>query len=276
MQLARDPVARFVEIANRGLCHALADRLVDRAQLPRLPAHPGDDAGRADRRRAQQIAQGLRDAILREQLLYIEIDRRRPEPIAILRRLHYAFRKRRLRLCPAIPATVDRGLMFRDQHHALWNVEHLPLLVSCRRVRIEPRTAPRARAGLVPNHRVASGDLTQRAALVTLLPAADLARSTAQTPRNSVLLLQPVARRPLRTVRTVQTHTLLQFDVLCLDHREFIPKPLKLASQRCNQRFNLARKRHSTLESERSSPVCKNPKPAKILSQNVTFRTYPR
>ena len=52
MQLAGDPVARFVEMANRGLGHALADRLVDGAQLPRLPAHPGDDAGRADRRRA--------------------------------------------------------------------------------------------------------------------------------------------------------------------------------------------------------------------------------
>ena len=74
MQLASDPIARFVEMANCGLGDALADGLVDGAQLSRLPAHPGDDAGRADRRRAEQIAQSLRDAILGDQLLDIEID----------------------------------------------------------------------------------------------------------------------------------------------------------------------------------------------------------
>ena len=160
MQLAGDPVARLVEMANRGLGHALADRLVDRGATARaflsaqVLVHPGDDAGRADRRGAEQIAQSLRDAILGDELLDIEIDRRRLDALAILGRRDDALRKRRLCLPSAMPATIDRGPMFGDQQRALGNVEHLPLLVSCRRARIERRTTTAASAGLMPNHRV--------------------------------------------------------------------------------------------------------------------------
>jgi hypothetical protein len=52
VQLASDPIARFVEMANRSLGHTLADGLVEGTQLSRLPAHPGDSAGRTDRRGA--------------------------------------------------------------------------------------------------------------------------------------------------------------------------------------------------------------------------------
>ncbi len=79
MQLAGDPIAGFVEAANLGLGHALADGLVDLAQLFRLLFHPTDDAGRTDQRRAEQIAQRLRGAILGDELLDVEIDRRRLE-----------------------------------------------------------------------------------------------------------------------------------------------------------------------------------------------------
>jgi hypothetical protein len=93
VQLAGDPIPRFVEMANCGFGHALADGLVDGAQLSRLLAHPGDDAGRADRRGGERIAQSLRDAILGNQLLDIEIDRRRLDAFAILGRRDDPFGK---------------------------------------------------------------------------------------------------------------------------------------------------------------------------------------
>src|ERR1700722_15853378 len=55
MQLAGDAIPGFVEMANRGLGHTLADGLVDWAQLSRLLAHPSDNAGRTDRRGGEQI-----------------------------------------------------------------------------------------------------------------------------------------------------------------------------------------------------------------------------
>jgi len=64
VQLAGDPIAGLVEMANLGLGHALADGLVDVAQRSRLLSHPSDNAGRADQRRAEKIAQGLRGPIL--------------------------------------------------------------------------------------------------------------------------------------------------------------------------------------------------------------------
>jgi len=67
MQLASDPIAGFVEMANPGLGHVLADGLVDLAQLSRLLAHPSHEAGRTDPWRAEQIAQRLRGAILGDQ-----------------------------------------------------------------------------------------------------------------------------------------------------------------------------------------------------------------
>ena len=53
-QLARDPIAGLVEMANRGLGHAPANGLVDGAQLLRLLSHPGDEAGRTNQWRAEQ------------------------------------------------------------------------------------------------------------------------------------------------------------------------------------------------------------------------------
>ena len=76
-------------MANPGLGDALADGLVDLAQLSRLLAHPGDEAGRTDPRRAEQIAQRLRGAILGDQLLDVEIDRRGLDALAILGRRNH-------------------------------------------------------------------------------------------------------------------------------------------------------------------------------------------
>ncbi len=97
-------------------------------QLLRLLADPGDDAGRTDQRGAEQIAQRLRGPVLGDELLDIEIDRRRLDALAILHRRDHAIGKPRPGLAPAIFAAVDRGLMFRDHERALGKIEHLAFL----------------------------------------------------------------------------------------------------------------------------------------------------
>jgi hypothetical protein len=77
---------------------------------------------------AEQIAQRLRGPILGDELLDIEIDRRRLDALAILHGREHAIEKRRLRLALAIFAAVDRGLMFRDRERALGKIEHLAFL----------------------------------------------------------------------------------------------------------------------------------------------------
>ena len=216
VQLAGDPIARLIEAANLGLGHAFADGLVDFAQFARLLAHPGDDAGRTDQRRAEQIVQRLRDPILGDELMDVEINRRRLDTLAILGRRDHAIGKLGLRHAPALRAMIDRSLMFRDQQRTLGKIEHLAFLDPNRRHRIQRRTAMAARAGLVPNHGVGIGDLTQRAALMALLAPARLARAAAQAARHPRLLLQPVARWRFRTLRTVQTQSTTKFDNLRL------------------------------------------------------------
>ena len=97
-------------------------------QLLRLLADPGDDAGRTDQRGAEQIARRLRGPVLGDELLDIEIDRRRLDALAILHRRDHAIGKPRPGLAPAIFAAVDRGLMFRDHERALGKIEHLAFL----------------------------------------------------------------------------------------------------------------------------------------------------
>ena len=60
----------------------------------------------------------------RDELLDIEIDRRRLDALAILHRRDRAIGKRRLRLVPAVFAAVEQGLMFGDHQRALGKIEH--------------------------------------------------------------------------------------------------------------------------------------------------------
>src|ERR1700716_1959645 len=170
LQLAGNAKPRFVEMANLHFGHALADARIDLPQVFFLLSNPGHDAGRADQRRAEKIAQSLRGPILGYELLDIEIDRRGPDALAILSGRHHSLGKRRLRLAAAMRAAVDRGLMFRNHERALGKVEHLALLDPDRRLRFERRTAMAAGARLMPNHMIGIGGLPQRAALVALLP----------------------------------------------------------------------------------------------------------
>jgi hypothetical protein len=214
-------------------------------------AHPSDDAGRTDRRGGEQIAQGLRDAILGDQLLDIEIDRRRPDALAVLCRRDDALGKSSLRHASAMRATVNRGLMFGDHERALGNVENLPPLDSRRRPRIERRTAITAGAGLVSNHGVEMRHLPQSAACVARLAAARLAGTTAKTSRDARFLPQPVARRRLGAIRTVQIQSATKIGHLR-------PKRRYLRPQRSYQVRDLRGDSHPTLDSDSSLRVRQN------------------
>lgn len=205
----------------------------------RLLADPGDDAGRTDQRGAEQIAQRLRGPVLGDELLDIEIDRRRLDALAILHRRDHAIGKPRPGLAPAIFAAVDRGLMFRDHERALGKIEHLAFLDSGRRLRTEGRTATATDTRRVLNHPIRIGDLPQRGALMALLPAAWPARCAAQAAGNARLRLQPVARRRPGTVRTVLPQ-------LPAKVRHFSLKRRDLAFQRGDQFLDFDRKNHAS------------------------------
>jgi hypothetical protein len=244
-------------MANLRLGHARADALVDLRQVLRLLSHPGGDAGRTEPGRAEQVAQRLRGPILGDELLDIEIDRRRLEALAILDGRDHAFGKRRLRHASAMRAAVNRGPMFRDQERALGKVEHLALLDPYRRLRPKRRTAMAAHACLMSNHAIGIGDLSQRVALVALLPATRLARATAQTARGTRLLPQTVARRRLGTVRTVLPQLPAKRGHFSLERRD-------LALQRSNQLLDFGGKNHPTLDS-RSRPAVSKNRPIKTI-----------
>jgi hypothetical protein len=245
-------------MANLRLGHPDADVLVDLPQRLRLLSHPGDDAGRTDQRRVEEIAERLGSPILRQKLLDIEIDRRRPHPLAILGRRDHALGKRRPRFAAAMGAAVDRGLMFGDHERPLGKVEHLALLDPDRRLRIERRTAMAtgARHGL--NHAIRIGDLPQRTPFVALLPAARLARAAAQAAGNARPLLQSIARRRLGAGGAVLPQ-------LPAKVRHFSLKRRDLASQRGDQVLDFSRKNHPPVDSDSPPAVSKN-RPSKDLS----------
>jgi hypothetical protein len=81
-----EPCRRIVEVTDRGDRSKLGDARRHRGERLRLVDHPGREAGRAEKRRAEQIVHRLGDPVLRNQLLDVEINRRRPDALAVLRR----------------------------------------------------------------------------------------------------------------------------------------------------------------------------------------------
>ena len=129
----------------------------------------------------------------------VEIDRRRPDALPVLRRRGDARGKRGFRLSAARRAAIDRGLMLRDFDQPVRQIEHLPPLhVPLHRNR-QPRQTKPARLRLVPHDPIGLGDLPKRVALVSRLPAAFLVRAPAEAAGDARLLLQPIARRRLGT-----------------------------------------------------------------------------
>jgi hypothetical protein len=157
--------------------------------------------------------------------------------------------------------------MFRDLQQPLGKVEHLPLLAPDRRPRFKRSSAMAAGARRVPNYGIGIGDLPQRAALMTRLPAARLARTAAQTAADTRLLPQPVTRRRLRTVRTVPPQLPTKIGHLGPQRRDLRP-------QRRDQRLDFGGKNHPTLDSQSRPAVPKNPQAKADCSHTVAFQTH--
>jgi hypothetical protein len=120
----------------------------------------------------------------------------------------------------------------------------------------------------MPNHMIGIGGLPQRAALVALLPAARLARAASQTARDPRLLLQPVARRRLGTVRTVLSQLSTKISDFSLEYRD-------LALQRSDQLIDFGGKIHPTLDSDSQPQVSQVPLIERKFAETVVFRTHP-
>ena len=144
------------------------------------------------------------------QLLQMEIDRRRTQPPAILRRRLHPVGKGRRRPPAAAGAGVDQTPMLGDLDQFLRQIEDLARLHVPRHRGRQAGAATPAGARLVNDDPVRIGDPLERIALVAGLSPAGLAGRFAQARR---LLPQAVARRRLRTRRTVNAKTALQIGV---------------------------------------------------------------
>ena len=124
MQGACDPKAGF-EMADLGFSHPPLDGAIDAVQMRSLLARPGGQARRTDMGRADEVRKRLRRPVLRQKLLDVEIDRRRPDAFAILRRRDHPVGKLGPRHAPAMRAGVNHGLALGHLDQPLGQVEHL-------------------------------------------------------------------------------------------------------------------------------------------------------
>jgi hypothetical protein len=108
---------------------------MDRRQRFGLAANPIGDARAATRRRVEQILQNLRHALLGHELLGIEIDARRLDAFAVLRRRNDALGEGGARASAASRATMDRRAVFGHDQQRLGKIENLPLLFADLRIR---------------------------------------------------------------------------------------------------------------------------------------------
>src|ERR1700722_5417834 len=129
----------------------------------------------------------------------------------------------------------------------LGQIKHLTGAMANARFRVEAHAAHRTGRRVMIDDFVGISDLSQGLAFVTLLPTRFLAGPFAQT-RHPRRLLQPIARRRLAAVRTVQSEPTLKFGDMCSQRRnqrnEFFSRWLCL-------RFGI----HRILESKSDSAV---------------------
>jgi len=137
-------------MAHRGLGHERGDPRRDSLEFLGLPLAPGDDAVGTKSRRAEQVGHRLRHPVLGNELLHIEIDRRRPHARAILSRRDHPLRETRRGLAAAVGAAIDHRLMFGDLQSRLGQIKHLPLLGSRDHRPRQPGQAMATRLRLVP------------------------------------------------------------------------------------------------------------------------------
>ena len=149
----------------------------DRLELLGLPLAPGDDAVGTKPRRAEQIG---RHPVLGNELLHIEVNRRRSHARAILGRRGHPLGERRPGLATAMRAAINHRLMLGDHESRLGHIEHLPLLNARDHRGRQSGQAMATRLRFVPLDRIGLRCLLQRAPGMSRLPAARLARLAAQ------------------------------------------------------------------------------------------------
>ena len=190
-----------------------------------------------------------------------------------------AFGKGRPRAPATAGASVDEPSMLGDFDQLRRQVEHLARLRVLRHRKRQAGAAMAAGARLVNDDPVRIGDPLERIALVADLSPARLAGRFAQARR---LLPQTVARRRLRTRRTVEAKPALQIGVLRpqggvlalklghprLERRDPALKPF-------NEAANLGGKLHSRLESQFDPAHSPKSRPSRISPTTVTRRTHP-
>jgi len=236
-------------MAHRGLGHERGDPRRHSPEFLGLPLAPGDDAVGTKPRRAEQIGHRLRHPVLGNELLHIEINRRRSDARAILSGRGHPVGERRRGLAAAVRATVNHRLMFGDVQSRLGQIEHLPLLNARDHRRRQSREAMATRFRLVPLDDMRLCDLLQRAAGMSRLSAARLARLAARAAGDARRLLQAVARWRLAAVRAVLVQLTPKLRDLLAQRRVVRPQNLNLAPQRANQVANLGSENHPYLDS---------------------------
>ena len=159
LSLSGDAKAGFIEAANRRGRRQGCDLRRHRRERRSLAAHPIGHAVRAQTHRSEQIAHRFGGPILGDELMDVEIDRRRPDALAILRRRGDARGKLGFRLSAARRAAIDRGLMLGDLDQPLGQIEHLPPLHASLHRSRQPGLTMKARLRRVPHHPIRRLDL---------------------------------------------------------------------------------------------------------------------
>ena len=207
LRFPADPHPGLVEMAHRGLSHQGRDMRLDWRQFRCLLRAPTHDAGWTQGAGAKQIAHNFADPVFGNQMLDVEIQHRRADPVAILDMRGDRGRERRPRRAAAARAGVDVPLMLDHLQPRRHQIEHLTLLNAAdHRISERGWTMRPRRRGMVFNL-VRLGHWPQRLATMSNLATAPLARPPAKAPLDPRLLAQTIARRRLATRRTVQTKT---------------------------------------------------------------------
>ena len=228
---------------------------------PQATTLAGQSLGLAD-----EVGHRLRDPVLGNELLHIEIDRRRSDARAILSRRDHPLRETRRGLAAAVGATIDHRLMFGDFQSRLGHIEHLPLLNPrdhrCR----QSGQAMATRLRFVPFDDVGLCDLLQPIAGMSRLPAARLARLAARAAGDARRPLQAVARWRLAAVRAVLVQLTPQVRDLMAQRR--VLKPAKPQS-----RAPAGRSGRQSRVAESSIPRLMFPHPSRKIARPQSFST---
>ena len=170
---AADAEPGFIQIAHRRLDNQGGDMRRDRHQLFGFLLAPCDNAGRTQTPGAKQVLHDVADTILGNQLLRVQIDRRRLDAGPVLNMRRHLRRERCLRHAAATGAGIDVGVMLghlqpppgsRARGHGLRHIEHLPLLHPSRHPSCQGRLTMLATRHFVACDLVRLGDRAQRVA----------------------------------------------------------------------------------------------------------------